>query len=210
MIGAQPSLTPSAPAKAAAPKSPFASALLAPGASGPNPKPSQQPKTPTYTGQTTIKPPQYIDINDTEDAVNNTLAKGAQYGDSRYQAKQLDRAGMSRGKAQQFAAQQTGANVRSQAAADAASIRAEDQLQNAKTKADYEQAREMEQLNLAMAQHQLSQANWAAQFARQKNAIDLMQALMNPATMGFNPMRTLSVNGSGQRTITRASPVEEG
>lgn len=140
------------------------------------------PKTggakPAYTGQSTIRPPQYIDINTTEDAVNNVIAKGYQEGNTRYQLKQTDRAGLSRGKANQFMAEQGGVQAMTKAAAEAAGVRAEDDKNNAKMRSDYEKMRELEALNYAMAQHSMSQTNWAQEYAQQKNAIDLMNALM--------------------------------
>lgn len=150
--------------------------------------PSQGPKSP-YSGQSTIKKPQYIDINTTEDAVNNVMAQGYQQADQRYQTKQLDRAGLSRGKGQQFISGQEGAQAMSKAAEGAAQIRTEDQLANSKMRSDYEKARELEAQNLAMVQHARSQADWSRNFghmsaaaqlrmAMQQSQLQLMMALM--------------------------------
>lgn len=130
-----------------------------------------------YSGQSTIKKPQYIDINTTEDAVNNVMAQGFQHGDQRYQMKQLDRAGVSRGKGQQFIAGQEGAQAMSKAAESAAQMRSEDQASNAKMRSDYEKARELEAQNLAMVQHAKGQADWSTQFARQSAAAQLQMSM---------------------------------
>lgn len=148
------------------------------------PKTPQAPPSPWrptgqggYTGQSTIKKPEYIDINTTEDAVNNVMAQGFQHGDQRYQMKQLDRAGVSRGKGQQFIAGQEGAQAVSKAAESAAQIRSEDQAANAKMKSDYEKAKELEAQNLSMVQHAKSQADWSRQFARQSASAQLQMAM---------------------------------
>lgn len=128
-------------------------------------------------GQSTITKPKYLDINTTEDAVNNVLAQGYQYGDQRYQTKMLDRAGLSRGRGQQFIAGQEGAQAVSKAADAAAQMRSEDQMTNAKMKSDYEKARELEAQNLAMNSHAMNQANWSTQFAQQSAAAQLQMAM---------------------------------
>jgi len=151
--------------------------------------PSQGGSKPPYSGQSTIKKPQYIDINTTEDAVNNVMAQGFQHADQRYQTKQLDRAGLSRGRGQQFIAGQEGAQAMSKAAEGAAQIRTEDQLANSKMRSDYEKARELEAQNLAMVQHARGQADWSRNFghmsaaaqlrmAMQQSQLQLMMALM--------------------------------
>lgn len=148
-----------------------------------------RPSMPTYgtpgggsgaglSGQSTIKPPQYIDIEDTEASVNNTLARGQQAGDERYQIKQMDRAGMSRGKGQKTAAQIQSAKEMGAAANEAAETRAGDQLNNAKMRADYEKARESEALAIAGAQFGINFAGMQAQLAQQAQAANLMFSLM--------------------------------
>lgn len=128
-------------------------------------------------GQSTITKPKYLDINTTEDAVNNVMAQGYQYGDQRYQMKQLDRAGLSRGRGQQFIAGQEGAQAVSKAADAAAQMRSEDQMTNAKMKSDYEKARELEAQNLAMVSHAMNQADWSRRFAGQSAAAQLQMAM---------------------------------
>ena len=69
-------------------------------------KKSKESNSPTYTAQATIKAPRYIQDSATQDAVNNTLAQGHANSDGRFQVKQLDRAGLSRGSGQNFMAAQ--------------------------------------------------------------------------------------------------------
>ncbi len=132
------------------------------------------------SGQSTIKPPKYIDINDTEDSVNNTLAAGMQAGDKRYQVKQMDRAGVSRGKGQQAAASVQSAKEMAAAANQAAETRAQDQKTNSQMRADYEKARESEALAIAGAQFGINYGQMQAQLAMQQSAMNLMQSLMRP------------------------------
>lgn len=131
-----------------------------------------------YSGQSTIKPPQYLDIEDTEASVNNTLARGQQAADQRYQIKQLDRAGMSRGKGQQSAAQIQSAKEMASAANQAAETRAQDQKTNEKMRADYEKAREQEALAIAGAQFGMNFAGMQARLAQQRAAAELMFSMM--------------------------------
>lgn len=143
--------------------------------------PKQQPQTTgiqqAYDGNARPKRPPSIDINTTEDAVNNVLAQGHQYADERYQAKQLDRAGLSRGAGQRFIAGQESAQAMNKAAEAGAQIRMQDQQANAKMKADYE--RDNAQLAQAaqMAQHAREQADWSKGFASQSAAAQLQMAM---------------------------------
>ena len=140
--------------------------------------PAPQPTT-TLNARSTIRQPNYIDINDTEDAVNNTMAQGHRQADQRFQMKQLDRAGLSRGKGQQFISAQESTQAVGQAANQAAELRSQDQMANSKMRSDYERARELEAQNYAMVQHQLSQADWSRQFGRESAAAQLQIAMMN-------------------------------
>jgi hypothetical protein len=143
----------------------------------PAPAPTQQqPGGGGYSGQSSIRPPQYIDINTTEDSVNNIIAKGMQQGDQRYQMKQMDKAGFSRGKNQQFIAGQESAQAIAKGASQAAEVRSADQLANSQMRSDYEKSREMEAQNLAMVQHSMGQSQWAQQFAQQSAAAQLQMA----------------------------------
>lgn len=150
---------------------------LRPGGANPSPAPVQStsPSPRKYTGQSPRRQPRYIDINTTEDAAGNVLAQGIQQGDQRYQMKQFDRAGFSRGRSNQFMASQAGQQAIGQAASQAAQIRAEDQKTNAQMRADYENMREQEAMAMAMAGHSRNQANWSVNFARQQAAVDLLR-----------------------------------
>jgi ABC-type uncharacterized transport system involved in gliding motility auxiliary subunit len=156
---------------------------LKPAGSNPAPKPVQQaqpsPKPATQGFRSTIRQPDYIDQNQTEDAVNNVMAKGHQQADQRYQMKQLDKAGISRGKGQRFIGGQEAVQAYGQAANQAAEMRSQDQLANSKMRSDYERATELEAQNYSMVQHQLSQADWSRHFARQSAAAQLQIAMQN-------------------------------
>ena len=156
-----------------------------PGAPAQLPFPSTQttPARPSnqqgqYSGQSTIRPPKYIDTETTEASVNNTLARGQQAADERYQVKQMDRAGVSRGKGQRTAAQIQSAKEMASAANEAAETRANDQLTNAQMRADYEKARESEGLAIAGAQFGMNFAGMQARLAQQRAALELMFSLM--------------------------------
>lgn len=144
------------------------------------PAPQRPGGSVSYTGQSTVQKPQYIDINTTEDQVNNTIATGLQNGDQRYQMKKLDRSGFSRGRGQQYMAAQEGQQSIGQAAGEAAALRSQDQATNAKMRSDYQTATEQEAMASAMAAHARSQSDWSVKFSKQQSAIDLlMQSLLS-------------------------------
>ena len=120
-----------------------------------------------YTGQSTIKSPNYIPIDTTEQAAQNVMALGQQQADPRYHMKQQDRAGTSRGGGSQYIAGQRGAEAMNQAAGQAADMRSQDMLANDKMRSDYEKAREMEAQSIAMSQHTMGQSDWQRKFAQQ-------------------------------------------
>lgn len=142
---------------------------------------------PSIYGQSTIKAPKYISDDATESSVNNVMARGYQNADQRYQMKQMDRAGLSRGKGTQYIAGQQGVQEMGKAAAEAAGVRSQDQMQNAQMKSDYERAREMEAQSLAMSQNMFEQADWNRQFAQQQAAMQLMMSLMSPSAIPSPP-----------------------
>jgi hypothetical protein len=129
-----------------------------------------------YTGQSSMKQPNYIGIDTTEDAANNIMAKGFQQGDHRFQMKQLDRAGISRGRGQQFVAGQEGSQAMGQAANQAAELRTQDMAANSKMRSDYEKAMEQQAQQLAMIQHAQSQTDWTRQFAEESAAAQVKMA----------------------------------
>ena len=122
-------------------------------------------KAPGYTGQSSIEQPRYISDGITQDAINNTMAQGYANSDNRFQTKNLDRSGISRGQGQAFMAAQESVQGMQRAAASAAEIAASDQRQNDQMRSDYQRASEMEAQNNAMVQHSLAQSNWAKGFA---------------------------------------------
>lgn len=154
MIGSNYSLTPQKSQMLAAPVQ----------ASQPIPRPS--PPTPW------IQKPQYISMDTTESSVNNTMARGYQAADNRFNLKQTDRAGISRGKGQQFIAAQGGAQAMAQAASQAGQVRADDDKANAGMRSAYEQQVEQERQNRFMNQHAMDQADWARRFAQQQAAFN--------------------------------------
>lgn len=134
-----------------------------------------------YTAKSTIKAPAYIQDSTTQDAINNTMAQGYSNADSRFQVKNLDRAGLSRGAGQNFMASQEGVQQMQKAAQSAAEVEASDQQQNDQMRSDYEKASEMEGQNNVMIQHNLAQSDWAKQFAQQSLNSQLEMAQMQAA-----------------------------
>jgi fructosamine-3-kinase len=147
----------------------------APNPWAPNPQAQQ---TPAYTAESTIEAPRYIQDSTTQDAVNNTLAQGRANSDKRFQVKQLDRAGLSRGAGQNFMAAQGGVQQMQKAASAASEVEASDQRVNDQMRSDYERAREMETQNNAMIQHNLAQSDWARVFAQKSLNAQLQMAQM--------------------------------
>lgn len=142
-------------------------------------KESTQPAT--YTAKSTIKAPRYIQDSTTQDAINNTMAQGYSNADERFQVKNLDRAGFSRGAGQNFMAAQEGVQQMQKAAQSSAEVEASDQQQNDQMRSDYEKATETEAQNNVMIQHNLAQSDWARQFAQQSLNAQLEMAQMQAA-----------------------------
>lgn len=116
-------------------------------------------------GSSKPRPPSYISPNQTEDSVNNIMAQGYQQGDRRAQLKQLDRAGISRGKGHEFIAGQEGAAAIAGAANNASEVRLQDASQNAKIRSEYEESKESASLQDQMTNHNKSEADWSRKFA---------------------------------------------
>lgn len=147
-------------------------------AGAPKKPPKPQSAPPPISGPYGNKPkPPSIGIDTTEDAVNNVMAQGFQQADQRYQMKQTDRAGVSRGAGQQFIAGQESAQAMNKAADAAAGIRMQDQQANAKMKADYERSNAQTAQAAQMAQHAKDQADWSQSFAKQSAAAQLQMAM---------------------------------
>lgn len=160
---------------------------LTPRNTSPAPFPVQaaQPR-PSKTGP---RPPQYIDINTTEDAVNNVLAQGAQASDARMNLKSTDKAGFSRGAGARAAAERMSAQQAASAADAAAQIRMQDSQANAKMRLDYESDMERRAAAERMSEHARDQADWRQSFSdsqnnatlqmvRQAAMLNLMESLM--------------------------------
>ena len=154
--------------------------IKAPTPKAPTTKPTTQTQQPkpagTYTAKSTIRKPKYISDDATQGAVNNTLAQGYSNADQRFQIKKLDRAGLSRGKGQNYMAGVEGVQQMQKAAGAAAEVDASDQQQNDQMRSDYQRSSEMEAQNNAMVQHQLAQNSWAQGFAQQSLNAQLQMA----------------------------------
>lgn len=120
-----------------------------------------------YSAWSTIQSPRYIQDSTTQDAINNTMAQGHANSDQRFQVKNLDRAGVSRGAGQNFMAAQEGVQQMQKASESASEVEAADQEQNSKMRSDFQKNSEMEAQNNAMIQHQLAQTEWAKKFAEE-------------------------------------------
>ena len=120
-----------------------------------------------YSAWSTMQAPRYIQDSTTQDAINNTMAQGHANADQRFQVKNLDRAGVSRGAGQNFMAAQEGVQQMQKASESASEVEAADQEQNSKMRSDFQKNSEMEAQNNAMIQHQLAQTEWAKKFAEE-------------------------------------------
>jgi hypothetical protein len=140
-------------------------------------QPAANPTTQqSYTAKSTISKPRYISDSTTQDSINNTLAQGYSNADQRFQTKKLDRAGLSRGKGQNYMAGAEGVQQMQKAASAAAEVDASDQQQNDQMRSDYQRSSEMEAQNNTMIQHQLAQNSWAQGFAQQSLNAQLKMA----------------------------------
>lgn len=129
-----------------------------------------------YSAWSTIQTPQYIQDSTTQDAINNTMAQGHANSDQRFQVKNLDRAGVSRGAGQNFMAAQEGVQQMQKASESSSEVEAADQEQNSKMRSDFQKNSEMEAQNNAMIQHQLAQTEWAKNFAEESMQAKLEMA----------------------------------
>lgn len=137
--------------------------------------PSRPAASPTGGGgissQSTWKKPSLIDPSD---AINNQVAQGFASGAGAI--KQLDRAGISRGKGQKALAAQKEAQGIAEGQAAAAQTQVEADKANAGMMLDYQHGREMEAQRLAMVQHSLSQSDWSVMMAQQQAAAQIQKA----------------------------------
>lgn len=132
-----------------------------------------------YNSKSSIQQPRYISDDATQDSINNTLAQGYANADGRFQTKNLDRAGFSRGSGQKFMAAQEGVQQMQKAADSASEVRASDQRVNDQMRSDYQRAVQQETMNNAMIAHSMDQAAWQRNFAQQSLAAQLNMAAEN-------------------------------
>lgn len=145
--------------------------------------PTQQPATQgggnTIKARATTEEPKYIEDNVTNNAVQNVMASGIANSDLGFLTKSLSRPGFSQGAGQEYRGALQSAQEMSKAATQAGQIESEDQLANSRMKSSYEKARELEGQNYAMSMHQMNQADWAMNFAKNQAAT---QSQMNYLT----------------------------
>lgn len=130
----------------------------------------------TLTGQSTQTAPKYISADSTQSAINNRMGQAHMMGDQRLFQKQFQRNGLSASKGTKYFSQIGEQQALAQGRADSAGISAQDQMNNAKARLDFQNAQEREAQALAMVQHALSQSSWGQQFARQQAAAGIQQA----------------------------------
>lgn len=144
--------------------------------------PTQLPSGGGLSGTATSRPVLNIDDSTTEAAAQNRLALGQANGDLRYQTKNLSRPGMSSGKGQEYQGALKSAQAISEAAGEAADIRSQDQMANAKMRSDQQKMQEQEAMSQAMVQHVMSQSDWGRDFAQQsanaQNQMAYLQAML--------------------------------
>ena len=141
----------------------------------PKPQTPQTPKPPTaYKTQEQTRAnnpyyrapdqPDYITAEASESRQNNIMGQGIQNADSRYQTKQLDKAGFSRGAGQQHKGAVNSARTLHDAAKSANESRANDQQLNSTLKRGYNDEVERRTQFAAGMQQQQDQSDWQRQF----------------------------------------------
>ncbi len=155
--------------RASQPIAPGMPVLKSPTGGGASPPPGQAAAgAGNYTAQSTWQSPQYISADSTQSAINNRMGQAHMMGDPRVFQKQFARNGIGASKGTEYFSQIGQAQALGQGRAESAGIAAQDQLNNAKTRLDYQYGREREAQSLAMVQHALSQAQWSTGFAGQQ------------------------------------------
>jgi hypothetical protein len=132
-----------------------------------------------YGGQSTQAAPKYISADSTQSAINNRMGQAHMMGDQRMFQKQAARNGLGSSRGTGYLSQIGQQQALSQGRADSAGIAAQDQMNNAKARLDFQFGREREAQALAMVQHAMSQAGWGQQFAGAQAAESIRRALMN-------------------------------
>lgn len=142
------------------------------------------------TAQSTWKAPDYISEASTQSAVNNRMGQAHMIGDPRVFQKQMARNGLGASKGTGYFSGIGQQQALSQGRADSAGIQAQDQMNNAKARLDYQFGREREAQEMAMAQWGIEQANWAIghagrqsqatiNAAQQKAVMDMLRRLLS-------------------------------
>ena len=119
----------------------------------------------SFTGQSTWQQPTYIDPSK---SISNTLASGYQSADPRSSLKQLDRAGFSRGKGQDYRAAMASAATLGESRMNAASTQLEADKANAQMKTDFEFGQEQETQKLARIQAEMENPAFTMNMAQQE------------------------------------------
>ncbi len=130
----------------------------------------------TYLSQTSWSTPNYIDPSN---SISNTLAKGYQAASPRSAMKQMDRAGFSRGKGQQYRAAMASAQSLGDARMSAAGQQLEADTANAQMRTDFESGREMEAQRLARIQDEMANAEFSVQQAQNEALARLYQTRLS-------------------------------
>ena len=131
---------------------------------------TNQPRS--YTGQSTWQQPTYIDPSK---SISNTLASGYQAADPRSSMKQLDKAGFSRGKGQEYRAAIASAQTLGDSRMNAANTQLEADKANAQMRTDFEFGQEQEAQKLARIQAEMENPAFSMQMAQQEALAKLYQ-----------------------------------
>ena len=152
----------------------------------PTPKAPEAPKTTAYQTQEQTRAnnpyyrapdqPNYITSEASEARQNNIMGAGIQAADKRYQTKQLDKAGFSRGSGQNYQGSINAARTLHDAARDANKARADDQQLNSTLKREYNDEVERRTQFAEGMRQQMEQSEWQRRFEQDSlNAQLLMQ-----------------------------------
>jgi hypothetical protein len=139
-------------------------------------KSSVPSSTPKISAQTTWTAPQKIDPSA---SIDNTLGLGAAQADQRMHLKSMDKAGVSRGKAQRSAAGVASAEAMAAAQNQAAQTQMNADKTTSQMQLDYQYGSELEAQKLAMIQHSLGQSDWSVGMARQMAAAKMRAAQLS-------------------------------
>lgn len=126
----------------------------------------------SFTGQSTWQQPTYIDPSQ---SISNTLASGYQAADPRSSMKQLDRAGLSRGKGQEYRSAMASAQTLGDARMNAANTQLEADKANSQMRTDFEFGQEQEAQKLARIQAELEKPAFSMNMAQQEAMAKLYQ-----------------------------------